>query len=110
MNKGKIVACGTPLELKQLAGQEAILEATARHFPPAVVEAIRQMRGVRAAAAAPAGSDGLEESLRVHSDDPERLVGAIADMLQQYGVDAELQVVEPALEDAFIALTDRRLE
>jgi ABC-2 type transport system ATP-binding protein len=111
MNQGRIVACGTPLELKRLSGERSILEVRATSFPEAAVDAVRQIKGIRTAAAAPAGSESLEESLRVHCEDIDSASGHVVDVLRRQGVEVKsVETQEPTLEDAFIALTDRRLE
>ena len=111
MDQGKIAACGTPLELKRLAGERSVLEIRARAIPSAAVEEVRRMRGVRTAAAAPVGGESLEESLRVHCEDAGAVLGQVVDALRQRDVDVvSVENQEPTLEDAFIALTDRRLE
>ena len=111
MDRGRIVACDTPLELKRLAGERSVLEVRAPAVPQAAVEEVRRLPEVRTAAAAPAGEDGMEESLRVLCEDPERAAGRVVDTLRRHGVvPASVDTLEPTLEDAFIALTDRRLE
>ena len=111
MNQGRLVACGTPAELKRLAGQRSILHVRARILPAPAVEAVRKIDGVRTAVVAPVGGESLEESLRVHCDDADGLAGHIVDILRNQGAAITLvETEEPTLEDAFIALTDRRLE
>jgi ABC-2 type transport system ATP-binding protein len=111
MHQGRVVACGTPLELKALAGERSVLEIRAVSMPAAAVEAVRRMPDVRNAVAAPVGGDSLEESLRVHSDDADTFAGRGVDLLRRQGVEiTSVEVQEPSLEDAFIALTERRLE
>ena len=111
MNRGCIVACGTPLELKQLAGQRSILHVRALSIPAAATEAVRRVRGVRAAVTAPVGGESLEESLRVHCEDAGAVADEVVATLRRAGVAVSaVDLEEPTLEDAFIALTDRRLE
>lgn len=111
MDRGRIVARGTLLELRRLAGQRSVLEIYATSIPRTAVEAIRQMSGVRAAAVMPVGGESLEESLRVHCGDADAIVGHIVDALKGQGAKiASVEIQEPTLEDAFIALTDRRLD
>jgi ABC-type multidrug transport system ATPase subunit len=111
MHQGRVVACGTPLELKALAGQRSVLEIRAVALPAAAIEAVRRMSGVRTAVAAPVGGDSLEESLRVHCEDADAFAGRGVDLLRRHGVEiTSVEVQEPTLEDAFIALTERRLE
>ncbi|MBI2940267.1 MAG: ABC transporter ATP-binding protein [Chloroflexi bacterium] len=70
MHRGRIIACGTPLELKRLAGQHPVLEIRAPSLPPAAIAAVRQrrhplsapVRGGGPAARRPAVSGGDKES------------------------------------------------
>ena len=104
MHRGRIVARGTPVELRSLAGERSVLALRASKVPQLALAAIRALEGVRAAVASP--SEGLDEAARVHCDDPDRQAGPIADLLRRHG--AHVRSVEredPTLEDAFIALT-----
>jgi ABC-2 type transport system ATP-binding protein len=104
MNRGRIVAQGTPVELKRMAGERSVLALRASRIGQPALEAIRALEGVRAAVASPA--EGIDEAARVHCDDPDRLAGLVAEILRRGG--AEVRAVEredPTLEDAFIALT-----
>jgi ABC-2 type transport system ATP-binding protein len=106
MHQGRIVATGTPLELKRLAGQHEVLEVRAAATPSDAIELIGRLRGVKHAALTPAGEESVEELLRVHCEDADALAGAVVDLLRRSG--ARVSAVEPrqpTLEDAFIALT-----
>lgn len=110
MDRGRIAAFGTPLELEQLAGQSSVLEVRATSIPQEAIDAIRQMRGVRAVALAPAGEESIEESLRVHCEDANAIADQIASVAKSKGAQINsVEVQKPTLEDAFIALTNRRL-
>ena len=53
----------------------------------------------------------MEESLRVHCEDADAAAGPVVDLLEAHGMKVRsMDKGEPTLEDAFIALTDRRLE
>jgi len=110
MNRGRVVAHGTPLELKKKAGVSDVIEIRATGIRDSSVEAINQMSGVKSAVLAPLGEESVEESLRIHCEDADRIMGQVVDILKKQ--DAEIKSVEPqepTLEDAFIALTDGRL-
>jgi ABC-2 type transport system ATP-binding protein len=107
MNRGRIIASGTPAELKQAAGRRSILEVRATSISERAVSAVSKLRGVIAAAAAPAGEEVAEDLLRVHCDDADALAGPVVDVLRSH--DAEIlsvELQEPTLEDAFMALTE----
>jgi ABC-2 type transport system ATP-binding protein len=111
MHRGRIVACGTTDELKRLAGERSVLEIRASPVDRATLAAVRALRGVRAAVAAPAGGDVLEDVLRVHCADAAAATGPVADTLRTHGIEVtSVEATEPTLEDAFIALTDQGLE
>ncbi|HEY3081934.1 MAG TPA: ABC transporter ATP-binding protein [Chloroflexota bacterium] len=104
MSHGRIVACGTPLELKRLAGERSVLALRASRIGHGTLEAIRRLEGVRAAVASP--SEGVDEAARVHCDQPERVAGLVVDLLRSDGAEVRaLELEDPTLEDAFIALT-----
>ena len=107
MNRGRIIACGTPAELKRSAGRRSILEVRATSVSEQAVGAVRQLRGVIAAAVSPAGEGVADELLRVHCDDADALVGHIVDALKSQSANLlSVEPQEPTLEDAFIALTE----
>jgi len=111
MDRGRIVAAGTPRELKQSVGERSVLEVRAEPVPREVVEAVRRLSGVRAAVTAPAGEDGLEESLRVHCEDLDATPARVRDTLAASGVVVHsMNAEEPSLEDVFIAVTNRRID
>ncbi len=118
MDRGRIVALGTPRELKALAGQNAVVEVRTLAIPAVALAAIRALPGVKTALVAPVGGQSLEESLRVHCDDAEIGGGdpiatrdRVVALLEAHGARiGGVEIQEPTLEDAFIALTERRLE
>jgi ABC-2 type transport system ATP-binding protein len=110
MDRGRIVAIGTPLELKQAVGERSILEVRAQRVPREVLPILRALPGVRAAVVAPSGEEGLEDSLRIHCEDQDGAADPVADALAASGVTVRsMSAEEPSLEDVFIALTDKRI-
>jgi len=110
MSQGKVVAQGTPLELKKLAGVSDVIEIRATGISDSSVKAINLMGGVKAAVLAPVGEEGVEDSLRVHCENADRIMGQVMDILNKQDAEiASAEPQEPTLEDAFIALTDGRL-
>jgi ABC-2 type transport system ATP-binding protein len=107
MNRGRIVACATPTELKQMAGRRSILEVRASAINERVVGTVKNLRGVLAAAASPAGEEVTEDLLRVHCNDADALMGPIMDVLRNENAGVlSVEPQEPTLEDAFMALTE----
>jgi len=103
MDRGRIIAEGTPEELKTRYGPGAVilLKILDRH-----VEALDALRGIV--------SEGeiLEEDgeIKIHVDDPDEAVPRIVSRLLQEGIKLEmLRVIRPTLEDVFLRLTGRRL-
>jgi len=112
MHQGRIVACGTPRELKHLAGQGTIMAIRVGALPSAALEAIRRLDGVRSAVETPDGNDGIEQAVRIHCHEgADDVVEKVLDVLRrQGGRIVAVETGEPTLEDAFIALTERALE
>jgi ABC-2 type transport system ATP-binding protein len=111
MHRGRIVACGTSDELKRLTGERSVLEIRAGTVSRPALAAVRALRGVRAAVAAPAGGEALEDVLRVHCEDAAAAGGPVVDTLRAQGIEVNgVETTEPTLEDAFIALTEQGLE
>jgi ABC-2 type transport system ATP-binding protein len=96
MHQGRLLACGTPAEVKRLM-RGAILEISARQP--------RQM-AARLKTEWPAASIGLFGS-RVHvvTENPEETAGRLASLLQEAGLAYDgLQVIDPSLEDVFVSV------
>jgi ABC-2 type transport system ATP-binding protein len=111
MARGRVVAIGTPRELKRTVGERSILELRVERIPRDVLHAVRALPGVRAAVVAPAGEQGLEESVRVHCADLDDSPARVADSLASAGIPVRsMSAAEPTLEDVFIALTNKRIE
>ena len=111
MDRGRLVACGTSEELRKLAGERSVLEVRATPIPQSAVAAVRALPGVRAALVKPLGDNSVEESLRVHCASGNGLEGHVTTALESQGVRVlAVEIEEPSLEDAFIALTDRRID
>ena len=107
MNRGRIVASGTPAELKQMVSRRSILEVRATAISEQVVGTVKTLRGVIAVAAAPAGEEVTEDMLRVHCDDADALIGPLVDLLRSQSAEVlSVDPQEPTLEDAFMALTE----
>ncbi|MDV3103410.1 ABC transporter ATP-binding protein [Thermococcus waiotapuensis] len=98
MNEGKVIAVGTPEELKKLAGNESVIR----------VEGI--LRGTGAVTKEFRAVE-RENSLRVSVEDPRSVLPLIVETLVKSGSEIKsIRVEEPTLEDVFLRLTGRGLE
>jgi ABC-2 type transport system ATP-binding protein len=104
MDHGKILALGTPAELKRSVGAEAIvtikaageLDALAARLSQAIAE-VTQTRAI----------DG---GIELHVKEAQRLVPRVVEAADAAGFElADLSVAEPSLEDVFISLTGKEL-
>jgi len=102
---GRLVATGSPADLKVLTERRHTVEVTVAAADPVVSAAVARL----------AGSAGAELSEEVDSDDRPRytlrhrddLAGALATtVVQAGGAIVRLEVAEPSLEDAIIALAE----
>jgi ABC-2 type transport system ATP-binding protein len=96
MHQGRLLACGTPAEVKRLM-RGAILEISARQ---------PRQTAARLKAEWPSVSIGLFGS-RVHvvTENPEETAGRLASLLQEAGLAYDgLQVIDPSLEDVFVSV------
>ncbi|BEP16733.1 ATP-binding cassette domain-containing protein [Pyrofollis japonicus] len=103
MDRGRLLAEGPPEELKKRYGPKTVVELRLEE-PPAreIVSELssRYTRGVYAE----------EDKLRLHIDDPEKIVPRILEDLYSKGYHVlELRITRPTLEDVFLKLTGRRL-
>ncbi|NPA99236.1 MAG: ABC transporter ATP-binding protein [Crenarchaeota archaeon] len=104
IDNGRIIARGSPEELKQ------------RYGPPAVIEIVLGEEGVGDRLAHALASQGIEatvlgrDRLRIYCKDPDAIIPDITGMAYRLGLSIRvLRVVKPSLEDVFLKLTGRRL-
>jgi ABC-2 type transport system ATP-binding protein len=104
MDHGKILALGTPAELKRSVGADTIvtikaggeLDALAAQLSQAIAE-VTQTRAI----------DG---GIELHVKEAQRLVPRVVEAADAAGFElADLSVAEPSLEDVFISLTGKEL-
>jgi len=101
IDHGKLIASGTPRELKQRSGNTTRLEV--RLAKPAGREALSQLDGV---------TDALEVdgAYVLHCQRTAPAIVALVKHLEAQGNElASLEIAAPSLEDVFIELTGRRL-
>ena len=104
MDHGKLIALGTPKELKALKGygHKIVLEI-GRH-PPHLLDELKRIAGANSAS-----SDGHHVELRVHHM-REGAVQKIVEFLASHGLTlVDIDISEPTLEEVFISLTKKDL-
>jgi ABC-2 type transport system ATP-binding protein len=113
VDRGLIVAQGTPLELKaRVAGERRVVVATAGELngqAAAVQERIAALPGVRGIGHGLTTDGGSELTIRC-TDTATTLDGALATLRGHGAAVVAVRVVEPTLEDAFLAIAGRSLE
>jgi ABC-2 type transport system ATP-binding protein len=104
MDRGKVIALGTPRELIASIGVEHVVEFSAGSASnPLTVSALRQIEGVRDVRSGNGSVQMLVTELH-------RAVPALLDELTRQGVPlTELRTHSASLEDVFVILTGRRL-
>ena len=96
---GRMIAAGSPLELKTTHMQEEIIDLRCPD-PYPLIEPLLTLPGVRDAALFGAG-------LHVVTADAARTQSAISRLLEQLGIDGTtMTVIMPAMEDVFISLIE----
>ena len=105
IDQGRIVAEGTPEELKRSVGQGLVVAQVSRngHALDSVVERLRAIDGVERVEA----HDG---EISVSTPDGPRVIGRVAVALQEAGVGVErLTLRTPTLDDVFLEVTGNRM-
>jgi ABC-2 type transport system ATP-binding protein len=101
VDHGKVIALGTPRELKQRSGDTTRIEV--RLARPESDGALRQLEGV-------ADCRVVDGSYVLHSSRPPQTIVALVKHLEAHGNElASLEIATPSLEDVFLELTGRRL-
>jgi len=103
MNNGKIIALGSPEELKRSIGKLEIIKVKATGIPNALLSKLRKLKGTKKVVR-------TSEGLRILTPTADALLGRIVSLITSGGVSIDsLDVVHPTLEDVFIKLTGRVL-
>ncbi len=98
MNEGKVIAVGTPEELKKLAGNESVIHVEGILRGTELI--MREFRAIE-----------RENFLRVSVEDARSVLPMIVETLGENGSEIRsIRVEEPTLEDIFLKLTGRGLE
>ncbi len=111
IHEGRIVAVGSPEELKSRVRKEGVLEVETGKIRPDIVEKIRGLEGVRSMGVTVRRDDSAEKSLlRIICDSPRQIIGGVITILVEEGADISyLKPSEPTLEDVFIMYTGKAM-
>ena len=109
IDQGKIIALGTPAELKQRIAQKDALRLEVAGWQPELADALQRLPGVGQLATRYMGTDSVWE-VNLQADDGRAVLpGVIAAMGQGGPRIVNLKIAEPSLEDVFIHLTGKAL-
>jgi len=102
MDQGKIIAEGTPMQLKEKYGGGKKLELEIARSNPALIEELKKITGAKSAT----HDNGIIE---LHFDAAKSgIIPKISKFLAEKKIDArEIRMVEPSLEDVFINITKK---
>jgi len=100
INKGRIIAEGTPASLKHNVEDVGVVEFEVEGIPPARVEALRRLGGVTSVILA---NRELTQLVTMHCAQPGDLVSQLSRLLEGLRY-REVRVREPTLEDAYVRL------
>jgi ABC-2 type transport system ATP-binding protein len=102
ISNGRLVAEGTPEQLKRSIGNDVIVARVDRGSV-ASGEAVRALPGVR-------GVDARGDELLITADDGPATIGAVAVALNRIATVRHLTLRTPTLDDVFLELTGNRIE
>jgi ABC-2 type transport system ATP-binding protein len=103
MDHGRILALGSPEELKQTVGAATLVGLEASPVTDALLAALKALPGVREAETTPRG-------VQLYTDAAGGLLPKVVQTVMDAGADLrDLSVSEPTLETVFIKLTGREL-
>jgi ABC-2 type transport system ATP-binding protein len=107
MDRGRIIACGTPAELKVLAAPAGWVQVRAAAMSPAALQAVRGARGVKSAVCS-TEHERAECRVRVECRDARAVEEVVAAIRSQAGRILAIDAREPSLEDAYLSLIEKR--
>jgi ABC-2 type transport system ATP-binding protein len=109
IDQGKIIALGTPAELKQRIGQKDALHFEVAGWQPQAAGALQSLAGVGGLATRYLGTDSAWE-INLQADDGRAALPGILEALGRGGARiVNLKISQPSLEDVFIQLTGKAL-
>lgn len=104
INKGRIIALGTPQELKALVRKAVILKLNVKGISDHGIQALKSIAGVENVVSRSVSESGLSQ-LRLQTDGRNPVVAEVIESLVRHGVKVlSFRTVEPTLEDVFIKI------
>ncbi len=109
IDQGRIIALGTPAELKQRIAQKDALHFEVAGYHPQLAETLRGLPGVDRLATRYLGTDSVWE-VNLQAENGRAVLPAVIEALGRGGSRiVNLKISEPSLEDVFIHLTGKAL-
>jgi len=109
IDQGRIIALGTPAELKQRIGQKDALRFEVAGWQPQAAGALRSLPGVGGLATRYLGTDSIWE-VNLQADDGRAVLPGLIEAIGRGGSRiVNMKISEPSLEDVFIQLTGKAL-
>lgn len=103
MDRGEIIAVGTPAELKRSIGKLEVIELKTAGVPSAVLKKLRKLKNIKKVARTP-------EGVRLLTPFADAALSQVVQVATKVGMHVEtLNIVQPTLEDVFIKLTGKTL-
>lgn len=110
MDRGKIVACGSPKELKGMIGEQEVIEIETINIGAKLENDIRKIDLVDDVASHIDDEVTSTGTIRVHTNDAEAVLPAILSSIESNGGKVlHVATSQPTLEDVFMKLTGRGL-
>jgi len=103
MDRGKIIALGTPTELKRSIGKMEVIEIKTPKVPKAFLTKVRKMKGIKKVV-------HTSDNLRLLTPTADTLLSQVVRLASEAGMRIDsLNIAQPTLEDVFIKLTGKTL-
>ena len=110
VDHGRIVALGSPSELKEKVKSSDIIEIEARNLSNQTTNALQSFSEVSKVAVSAVDQSDNRELLRIHAEKGKEVLPRLLDFLVRKQVSiTKVSFIEPTLEDVFIAETGRSL-
>ncbi|RIK44025.1 MAG: ABC transporter ATP-binding protein [Chloroflexi bacterium] len=109
IDQGKVIALDTPTVLKQSINRLDVMQLEVENFDPASTPALTGLPRVENVATRHLGTDGIW-SVALHTTDSRNILPELIHVIgARDGRIRHMQIVQPTLEDVFIALTGKQL-